>query len=190
MSTLTKILDHNIQFVKAYERYQIANEMCDISKVPSNNLAIVTCMDTRLVEFLEQATGIKRGEAKIIKNAGNIIAGNFGETIRSIIISIFELNVKEIMVIGHHDCGMSSTTSKGLRRKMLERGISEHAILAIEGEFEEWVDAYHDPQKNALNVVNTIKSSPFIPRDILVHGLLFCPNRGELEVLYHDRVNK
>ena len=41
---------------------------------PQKHLAIVTCMDTRLVEILEPALGIHRGEAIEIKNAG-ILSG-------------------------------------------------------------------------------------------------------------------
>ncbi len=186
MSTLNKILEHNKEFVKRNDRLQLLFKQTEVSKIPSNQLAILTCMDTRLVEFLEQATGIRRGGAKIIKNAGNIVAGSFGETIRSLIISIFELNVKEVIVIGHHDCGMAAATSGNLKTKMIERGISEEAIKVVDKEFEEWVDAYHDPIKNTLNVVQTIKKNPFIPNDILVHGLVFCPDRGELEVLHWD----
>ena len=188
MNTLEKILTHNTKFVESIGQRPFLSKR-DISKVPSDNLAILTCMDTRLVEFLEQATGLRRGNAKIIKNAGNIIAGSFGETMRSLIISVFELGVKEIIVIGHHDCGMSSATSKSLKQKMIDRGISEEAIKVVEKEFNEWVDAFHDPAKNALNVIKMIKDNPFIPNDILVHGLLFCPDTGELELLYADQEN-
>ena len=43
------------------------------SKYPDRKLAIVTCMDTRLIELLPAALGIKNGDAKIIKNAGGVI---------------------------------------------------------------------------------------------------------------------
>ncbi len=189
MSTLTKILDHNVHFVNAYEQYKGVTKMNSISKIPSNNLAILTCMDTRLVEFLEQATGIKRGEAKIIKNAGNIIAGDFGEVIRSILICVYELDVKEIMVVGHYDCGMSATTSKGLIKKMLDAGISYDDISVYEPEFEDWVDAFRDPRKNSRQVAEEIKKHPLIPQDIKVHSLIFCPDSGKIEVLFHDQIN-
>lgn len=181
-------MNHNQQFVnKDQLKCGTVLESFHVSKKPSENLAILTCMDTRLVEFLEQATGIRRGEAKIIKNAGNIIAGDFGETIRSLLISIFELGVQEVIVIGHHDCGMASTSSEILKEKMLERGIAIEAIRRIEDELDLWVDAYHDPAGNVLKVVKQIKENPLIPKDILVHGLIFCPNEGNLEVLYHDK---
>lgn len=64
----------------------------------------MTCMDTRLVELLPAALGLKNGDVKIIKNAGAVISNPFGSAVRSLLIAIFELGVKEIMVIGHTDC--------------------------------------------------------------------------------------
>lgn len=63
------ILAYNKQFVaeKGYEEFVT-------DKYPNKKLAIVTCMDTRLIELLPAALGIKNGDAKIIKNAGGVIS--------------------------------------------------------------------------------------------------------------------
>ena len=55
------MLEFNKQFVesKAYEKYST-------SKYPDKKIAIVTCMDTRLVELLPAALGIRNGDVKII----------------------------------------------------------------------------------------------------------------------------
>ena len=57
---IDEILRHNREFVesKAYERYQT-------SKFPDKRIAIVTCMDTRLVELLPAALGIRNGDVKM-----------------------------------------------------------------------------------------------------------------------------
>ena len=64
---INDILKYNQMFVKnkLYEPYET-------TKYPDKKLAIVTCMDTRLLELLPAALGIKNGDAKIIKNAGRI----------------------------------------------------------------------------------------------------------------------
>jgi len=153
------------------------------SKMPDREIAIFTCMDTRLVDFLEPAMGIKRGEVKVIKNAGNSITGPFEATIRSLIVSIFELGVKEIIVIGHLDCGISHTTSQSLIKKMLDRGISLDAIKMIDKELEDWIDDFHHPIDNVVEAVKKIRNSPLIPKDVPVHGLMFNPTTGEVEVV-------
>ena len=77
---IEQMLEYNKQFVetKAYEKYQT-------SKYPDKKIAIVTCMDTRLVELLPAALGIKNGDVKIIKNAGGTITNPFDSTVRSLL---------------------------------------------------------------------------------------------------------
>ena len=62
-------------------------------------------MDTRLIELLPAALGIRNGDAKIIKNAGGVITHPYGSVMRSLLVAILELGVEEVMVIGHTDCG-------------------------------------------------------------------------------------
>lgn len=179
MTILEQILDANHHFMK-----HLPNEYtCRPDKYPKRQLAIVTCMDTRLVDFLEPALGIGRGEAKIIKTAGNSITGVFSETIRSLLVCVYELGVKEILVIGHEDCGMMHSTSAKLIDNMVSRGISPDAIAMIQKELEHWTDSFEHPAENVLDAVHQIKANPLIPKDVIVHGLIVHPHSGEAEVL-------
>lgn len=182
MALLDQILEENARFVAQLpESYLHRNEK--VSKYPARQLAIYTCMDTRLVDFLEPAMGIARGEAKVIKAAGNMITAPFDEVIRSLMVAVYELGVTEIMVVGHEDCGMQHSTSASLKERMLARGVKQEAIAAVDGEFAKWVDAFHHPRENVEKTVAEIKSNPLLPKDIIVHGLLFCPDSGRLEVI-------
>lgn len=182
MNTLDQILQANEHFVKNLP-VEFTSIHTGADKFPSRKLAIFTCMDTRLVDFLEPAMGISRGQAKVIKNAGNSVTGPFEATIRSLVISIFELGVKEIVVIGHLDCGLATADSQKLIRKMLARGISADAIKMIEKEMENWVDHFHHPLENVEEAVSKIRSNPLIPNDVPVHGLMFNPHTGDLNVV-------
>ena len=148
-----------------------------------SGLAIFTCMDTRLVDFLEPAMGIKRGDAKVIKNAGNTLVDPNGGVIRSLVVAIFLLGVEEVFVIGHRDCGMSSVNPADLKEKMSARGIDTHTIDTLVPDLGQWLGAFTCPEENVVQVVSIIRSSPLIPRDVPIHGLIFCPNDGHLEVL-------
>ncbi|SFM21141.1 beta-class carbonic anhydrase [Pelosinus propionicus] len=182
MSILEEMLKANDNFIK-----KLPNDYVDYcpwsSKIPKRELAIFTCMDTRLVDFLEPALGIRRGEAKVIKNAGNSVTGPFEATIRSLVVSIFELGVKEIFVIGHMDCGIAHASSKELVRKMLDRGISPDALKMVEKELEDWLDHFHHPIDNVEEVVQKICKNPLIPNDVPVHGLIFNPQTGEVKIV-------
>ena len=120
---IDEILAYNKQFVeeKGYEKYAT-------SKYPNKKIAILTCMDTRLVELLPAALGLKNGDVKIIKNAGGVVTNPFGSVIRSLLVAIIELGVEEIMVIGHTDCGVQHIDSDMMIRHMKQRGITQESI--------------------------------------------------------------
>ena len=72
-----------------------------------------------------------------------------------------------------------------LAMKIAACGIKPEAITEIESEFSRWVDAFHHPRENVEKTVAAIKNNPLLPQDIIVHGLLFCPDTGRLEVVVH-----
>jgi carbonic anhydrase len=141
-------------------------------------------MDTRLVDFLEPAMGLKRGEAKVIKNAGNTIVDPMsGAVIRSLVAGIFMLGVEEIFVIGHRDCGMAEIDAESMKREMIRRGISPDVIDIHVPDLKQWLGVFSHPIHNVERVVKIIRSNPLIPQDVPVHGLLFCPNDGHLDIV-------
>src|SRR5258708_33640666 len=77
---------------------------------PSRQLAIVTCMDSRLDVFA--ALGLRDGEAHILRNAGGVITD---DVIRSLAISQLRLGTREGVLIHHNDCGMQALTQHGVR---------------------------------------------------------------------------
>jgi len=177
MTLLDSILEANKAFVKP-------NAFPPLPKSPQKQLAIFTCMDTRLVDFLEPAMGVKRGEAKVIKNAGNTIVDPMGgAVIRSLVVGIFLLGVEEIFVIGHRDCGMAEVDPDALKQTMIKRGIPQKVIDYHVPDLKQWVGSFSHPVENIDQVVGIIRQNPLIPHDVPVHGLLFCPNDGRLEVV-------
>ena len=173
---LEEILLANSFFVNEY-RYLLKK----YSHKPRKHVAIFTCMDTRLVEFLEPALGIRRGDAKIIKNAGNRIRKDCDDAIRSLAAAVYLLGVREILVIGHLDCGMSKLDTELLSERMKEFGISEEEI--DKNDLAAWLGGFSDVEENVVDAVTKVKSHHLIPRTIPVHGLIFCPDNGELKVV-------
>ena len=176
MKLLDNILGVNKKFVRP-------GAFPPLPKNPKKQFAIFTCMDTRLVDFLEPAMGIKRGDAKIIKNAGNTLVDPNGGVIRSLVAAVFMLGVEEIFVIGHKDCGMSTVDAVKLKEMMVARGIDPAAIDTLVPDLGQWLGAFACPEENVARVAEVIRASPLIPKDVPVHGLIFCPNDGQLEVV-------
>jgi len=170
---LDEVLDSNKEFVKEFDKV-------DISHIPQKELVIVACMDTRLTNgFLEQAMGIDRGDAKIIKNAGNTVIDR--DVIRSVAAAIFALGAKEVMLVGHCDCGMAGASADKLKESMIEKGISTEEIDKIN--LIDWIGAIETEESNVISGVEKIKNSPLIPDDIPVHGLIIDPISGKIDVL-------
>jgi len=136
-------------------------------------------MDTRLTDgFLEEAMGIKRGDAKIIKNAGNVVGV---DVTRSVAASIFSLGSEEVMLVGHLDCGMANPDIKKLKNTMEERGIATEDIDKID--LKEWIGAIASERTNVVEGVKKLKESPFIPDDVPIHGLMINPGTGSINVV-------
>ncbi|WP_053956527.1 beta-class carbonic anhydrase [Inediibacterium massiliense] len=175
---IEKILDFNRTFVseKKYETYRT-------SKYPNKKVAIVTCMDTRLIELLPAALGLKNGDAKIIKNAGGIISHPFGSAVRSLLVAIYELNVNEIIVIGHTDCGVQHMDSEKILDHMKRRGIpSERIELARDFgvNVDAWLRGFEDVNTSVKNSVALLRRHPLIPDDVCIYGYIMDSVTGEL----------
>src|SRR5258708_38653400 len=56
-----RILDENLRYVEAFDRSAL-------TAAPLSGLAIIACMDARL--DVEEAPGLRTGDAHIIRNAG------------------------------------------------------------------------------------------------------------------------
>jgi carbonic anhydrase len=170
---LDEVLESNKEFVEKVDEVEL-------SPIPQKKLAIVTCMDTRLTDgFLEQAMGIKRGDAKIIKNAGNNVLD--WDVIRSVAAAIFALGAKEVMLVGHGDCGMANADIEKLENTMKKRGISTEEIAKVD--LEEWFGVIDSEESNVVEGVKKLKNSSFIPDNVPIHGLIIDPITGSIDVL-------
>ena len=175
---IDKILEYNGKFVaeKKYEQFIT-------DKYPNKKIAIVTCMDTRLVELLPAALGFRNGDVKIIKNAGGTITNPFDSTVRSLIVAIYELGVEEVMIIGHTGCGVQGMDSAQMQHLMRERGIPDSHITLMKHcgiDLDQWLHGFDDTESAILETVDLVSNHPLIPRDVVVKGYIMDSVTGEL----------
>ena len=178
---IDSILEFNREFVarKEYEKYAT-------SKYPDKRIAIVTCMDTRLVELLPAAFGIKNGDVKMIKNAGGTITNPFDSTVRSLLVAVYELGVNEVMIIGHTNCGVQGMDANDMLSLMRKRGISEEHITLMEHcgiNLREWLHGFEETDAAVAETVDLVKNHPLMPADITVRGYILDSVTGELTAL-------
>lgn len=178
---IDEILRHNREFVesKGYERFVT-------SKYPDRKIAIVTCMDTRLVELLPAALGIRNGDVKIIKNAGGTITNPFDSTMRSLLVAVYELGVNEIMVIGHTGCGVQGMNAAEMLHLMRERGVSEEHISLMRHcgiDLDGWLHGFEETETAVSETVDLIRNHPLMASDVRVAGYIMDSLTGQLTVI-------
>ncbi len=178
---IEEILKHNCEFVaqKGYEKFAT-------SKYPDKKIAIVTCMDIRLVELLPAALGLRNGDVKIIKNAGGTITNPFDSTMRSLLVAVYELGVNEIMVIGHTGCGVQGMNAAEMLHLMRERGVSEEHISLMRHcgiDLDSWLHGFEDTDAAVAETMDLIRNHPLMAQDVKVGGYIMDSLTGELRVV-------
>jgi carbonic anhydrase len=126
---------------------------------PRRQLAIVTCMDSRLDVF--QALGLHDGEAQILRKPGGVITD---DVIRSLAVSQRRLGTREVMLIHHTDCGLLKLTDDGFRAELLkESGVAP--TFAIE--------SFSDLDADVRQSILRVRRSPFLPHRDSVRGFVY-----------------
>ena len=144
---IDEILDHNERFVQR-------NTLSSIGHAPRRRMAVVTCMDCRLVQMFEQALGLERGDVLELRTAGATIskperADGANDLIRSLAGGIYLLGVREVAVIGHTQCGLAHANPTALTASMQALGVDPQALIEKEklGNVQglmNWLGAFDD----------------------------------------------
>ena len=177
------------------ERFLSEHKLSPIGRAPRKHTAVVTCMDCRLVNMFEEALGLQRGDVLELRTAGATIseperprAAN--DLIRSLADGVYLLGVREVIVIGHTNCGLAQIDPTALTASIQALGIDLQTLIEKEnlGDMNGlllWLGAFHDVHVNVKDVVNIIRSSPYLPR-IPVHGLVIDIDTGKLTLVDRD----
>ena len=167
-----------------------------IGHAPRKHTAIITCMDCRLVNMFEPALGLERGDVLELRTAGATIsvpdrphAAN--DLIRSLAGGVYLLGVRRVIVVGHTECGLAKVDPTILIASMQALGVDPEQLIKQEGLRDinglvEWIGAFKDVHLNVQEVVNVIRSSPFLPK-LPVDGLVIDINTGKLTVVDQPR---
>ena len=186
MSILNEILEHNGTFVRSgeYEAFRT-------DQFPNKKLVILTCMDTRLVELLPRAMGVRNGDVKMIKNAGAIVSHPFGSVMRSILVAVYELGATEVAVVGHHGCGMTGLSCSKVLEKVRRRVADPNVIdtLGHAGiDLQRWLVGFDHVEDGVRKSVEVIRNHPLLPTDVPIHWMIIHPETRKLDLLvdvYH-----
>lgn len=158
--------------IRANESYAQDFAWGDLSMPPARKLAVVACMDARLM--VDQVLGLKTGDAHIIRNAGGLVTE---DALRSLIISHHLLGTQEFIIINHTDCGMLTFKDEELRTKLQqETGTATDSPTHFH--------AFTDLEENVRRQIENVKVHPWIPRQIQVRGFIYDVKTGLLSEVF------
>ena len=126
---------------------------------PSQALAVVTCMDTRVDPF-----GLFRsqpGEIHTIENAGGLVTD---DVIRSLLISQRYLGTRRVAVVMHTDCGLL-----GLDSAAEATAISNE--LGVDLPFT--LGGFDDLGQRLAESVHLVRTTPLLPHRDHVLGYIY-----------------
>ena len=152
------------ELVSANRSYAQQFEKGDLPMPPARHVAVVTCMDARLLpgRFL----GLEEGDAHVIRNAG----GRAQDALRSLVISQRLLGTNEVAVIHHTDCGMLTFQNQDLHAKV------EQDLGADASDID--FLPFADLEESVREDVRFLQSSPLIPDDIPIRGFVYDVKSG------------
>jgi len=154
------------ELLQANARYTASFNRGDLPMPPKRRVAIVTCMDARIVPSL--MLGLDIGDAHVIRNAG----GRAADALRSLVISQRLLGTNEVAVIHHTDCGMLTFTNEQLREQIRrELGADVSALDFL---------PFADVERSVRDDVAQLRASPLIPRDVPIRGFVYDVRTGRL----------
>lgn len=129
-------------------------------------MAVVACMDARL--DVAAVLGLEPGDAHVIRNAGGVVTD---DVIRSLAISQRKLGTREVVIIQHTDCGMTTFTDDEFR----------YEIERDTGIRPAWrAHTFPDLEASVRRAVGQVTASPFLPHRDSVRGFVWDVATGRL----------
>ena len=154
------------QLIQANEAYAATFDRGDLPLPPARRLAIVTCMDARILP--SRALGLEEGDAHVIRNAG----GRARDALRSLIISQRLLGTREVALIHHTDCGMLTFSNRDLREKVRED------LGQDTGEFD--FLPFQDLDESVREDIEFLQATQLLDPETSIRGFVYDVRTGSL----------
>jgi carbonic anhydrase len=130
-------------------------------------IAIVTCMDSRIVPL--DMLGLGLGDAKIFRNPGGRVTA---QALEALVLGVHLLQVERILVVPHTRCAMASSTLAELRERVGESA-------GLDATWQPF-GVVEDQRAALADDVATVRSHPLIPDSVEVGGFLYDVDTGLL----------
>lgn len=177
-----------LENVKFRERIHV--DKLPVLRAPGT-VGVITCIDPRVnLEAIGIPCGTDAGEnassVRVIRTIGAMAEP------RSLVVGIFLAGIRELAIVMHTDCGCCLAFTKiDVIASNLENNLSpvqfQEFKSAIGEPFRDnlrvWLKAFEDPKEALKKEIAAIRSYPFIPGELIIHGLLYELASGNIEVV-------
>ena len=184
MNRINAILDENARFRRRIDPTQLPPRRPE-------SLAVITCMDPRInleaigiPSFTREGAG--SSDIRVMRTIGGMAEA------RSLIIGIFLAGFREVALLMHTDCGCCLAHSKiDTIISNMEARLSAEAMQTFRAQVGEpfraklmaYLKVFEAPHEALQREIAAIRAQPFVPDDLLLHGLLYDVETGAIEVV-------
>jgi carbonic anhydrase len=154
------VLTANADYAEAYAS-------ADLTGWAAKNLAVITCMDSRIDPLA--VLGMQPGDVKILRNAGARVTD---DVLRTLVLATYLLGVDRVLVMPHTNCKMASGTEEEIHQAIWEQsGIDTRSVE---------IRTVLDQQTALMTDVTRIRAYPLLPADLVVAGAILDLDTGRV----------
>ena len=144
-------------------------------KIPKYPVLILTCMDPRI--DVHRIFQLNPGDVFILRNAGNLFTS---DALRSILLAVYQYNIKHIIILGHLDCGMTKLKMLELRKKVPFEFFPpcSREGLDLFSEVKGFFKPFMDELRNVKQQVELFKRLQVHKQELTITGMLYDVETG------------
>jgi len=161
MNIIDSALKANLDYAKKYDP--------KLGQPPAPKVAVVTCMDPRLSN-LPEILGLPQADIDVIRTGGPAVTE---DVLAELVVSTRVLGSSAIMLLNHTGYGFTTFTDAELNARL--SSVTGDASPAPMRFF-----SFRDPEANTREQINTVRSHPWIAKDVPVRGFVLDMQTGLL----------
>ncbi len=167
------LINGNFQF-----QWKIVQDIESIKgevNLPRYPVIILTCMDPRI--DVHRIFQLNIGDVFVLRNAGNKFTE---DVLRSILIAIYKYNIRNIVVLGHLDCGMTKIKLLELKKKIPQALLPrvKRESLNLFSEIKDFFKIFIDELRNVKEQIKILQKLQVYKPDLNITGMLYDTETG------------
>lgn len=144
-------------------------------KIPKYPVLILTCMDPRI--DVHRIFQLDPGDVFVLRNAGNLCNQ---DSLRSILLAIYQYNIKFIIILGHLDCCMTKINLLELKQKIPHEFLpyTSNQTLDLFIETRKYFQPFNDELRNVKEQIKILQKIQVHKPEVKILGMLYDVETG------------